>query len=110
MKNEIERSELPGGKAAKEIVGLEIIGKAQREEVAPFLVGSEKIGDHDLIHSPAIQFADEVASDKAGSAGNEDSGTRIRIHAAKDTDECSYSPIVFSSRQLSPRIFLPGDH
>ena len=55
-----------------EAVGLDVIGEAQRREVAPLLVGAEEIGHDDIGVAALVEGPDQGAADEAGAAGDED--------------------------------------
>ena len=55
----------------EQIVGLDVIGKAQRREIAPPFVRAEAVADDDAFAAAAVQRPDQRAADKARAAGDE---------------------------------------
>src|ERR1700728_419633 len=52
--------------APEQVVRFDVIGKLQRSQVLPLLVGSKKIRYEDVLQSAAIQLPNECAADETG--------------------------------------------
>ena len=55
----------------EQIVGLDVIGEAQRREIAPLFVRAEAVADDNAFAAAAIQRPDERTANKARAAGDE---------------------------------------
>ena len=60
--------------AIQEFLGGHIILERERQEVAPFLILAETIGDDDLLDAALIERVNEGAADKASGASDEHPG------------------------------------
>ena len=86
----------------QQIGGLDVIGKAQRREVAPFFVRAENVADDDVVAAAPVQRPDQRAANEARAAG--DQHARVgkivwfhrftsRGHARKSAARQSWRPI-----------------
>src|SRR5579863_3084239 len=57
--------------ASLELVSVEIVGKTQRHQVAPFFRTIEAIDDQDIVEAPAVERPHEGAANEAGAPGND---------------------------------------
>ncbi len=64
----------------QQVGGLDVVPDAQRGEVLPLFGTVEHVGDDDVLHPAAVQFPDQGAPDKAGSAGDEDPPVQLVAH------------------------------
>ena len=56
----------------KEVMAVDVVGKAQRHEVLPFLIRAEAVANDDVFAATTIQLPNEGAADESGPAGDED--------------------------------------
>lgn len=61
----------------EEVIAVDVIGKAQRDEVLPFLVRAEAVANDNVFAATAVQLPDEGAADESGPAGDEDATFRV---------------------------------
>ena len=61
----------------KEVIAVDVVGKAQRHEVLPFLVRAEAVANDDVFAATKIQLPNEGTADESGPAGDEDATFRV---------------------------------
>jgi len=57
---------------AFEVVGVDVVREAQRNEVFPFFRRVESIDDENVVDPSTVQSPNDGASDQAGAAGHDD--------------------------------------
>ena len=60
------------GNAAFEIVGVEIVGKPERDQVAPLLGAVQAVDDQNVVEPPPVERPNDGAANQAGAPGNDD--------------------------------------
>ena len=71
MQDQIEFPQSAALQPRQQVVGLHVIGEAQRREVAPFFVRAEDVADDDVVAAAPVQRPDQRAADEARAAGDE---------------------------------------
>jgi hypothetical protein len=63
-----------------EIIGVEAIGEAQRDQVPPLFGGVQAIDHEDILQAAPVESPNDGAADKARAAGNDDSSVIEVVH------------------------------